>query len=52
MTKDHGLRSALQFLSGLGKNNNKQWFEANREQYEQAMNQFEVLVGQLIAGLG
>ncbi len=52
MTKDPGLRSALQFLSGLGKNNNKQWFEANREQYEQAMNQFEVLVGQLIAGLG
>jgi uncharacterized protein (TIGR02453 family) len=45
------LRPVLQFLSRLKKNNDKQWFEENRDQYEQSMGLFEQLVGRLIAGL-
>jgi uncharacterized protein (TIGR02453 family) len=46
---DFGL--ALRFLSKLKKNNNKAWFDANKDQYEASMAQFEVLVGRLIEGM-
>ncbi|MGA2762063.1 MAG: DUF2461 domain-containing protein [Spirochaetia bacterium] len=46
------LRPALQFLSRLSKNNTRDWFEQNREHYETAMEEFGILVGQLITGLG
>ncbi len=45
------LRSALQFLSRLKKNNDREWFQKNKDQYEQAMGQFEQLVARLIVGL-
>jgi uncharacterized protein (TIGR02453 family) len=46
------LEPVLRFLSQLKKNNNKQWFDANKAQYENAMAQFESLVAGLITGLG
>jgi uncharacterized protein (TIGR02453 family) len=52
MSENVELGSVLQFLSRLKKNNNREWFEANRSQYEDAMQQFGKLVGRLIAGLG
>ena len=41
----------MKFLAGLSKNNNKPWFEAHREQYEQSMALFETLVGRIITGM-
>ena len=46
------LRAALRFLSQLQENNNKPWFDKNREHYEQAAAQFEHLVAELIARIG
>ena len=51
MVEDLDLGTVLKFLTGLKKNNNKQWFDANRAAYEEAMAQFELLVGRLISGL-
>jgi uncharacterized protein (TIGR02453 family) len=51
MADNPDLGMVLKFLSGLKKNNNRQWFEANKAEYEKAMAQFETLVGRLIAGL-
>jgi uncharacterized protein (TIGR02453 family) len=51
MADDLDLAVALRFLSKLKKNNNKAWFDANKDQYEAAMAQFEVLVGRLIEGM-
>jgi len=45
------LSLVLQFLSRLKKNNNKSWFDENRDQYEKAMAQFEKLVGRLLKGM-
>lgn len=52
MTASLDLQPVLQFLSQLKSNNNKQWFDANKAQYENAMAQFETLVAELIMGLG
>ena len=50
---DHpDLKPVLDFLSGLQKNNNKPWFEEHRPAYENARDQFEAFVDQLIAGFG
>jgi uncharacterized protein (TIGR02453 family) len=43
------MKSVLAFLSNLEKNNNKQWFDANRARYEQARSEFEHFVQLLIA---
>jgi uncharacterized protein (TIGR02453 family) len=51
MADDLNLGPVLKFLAGLAKNNNKPWFEAHRDQYEESMGSFEVLVGRLIHGL-
>lgn len=51
MADSFDLRPVLQFLSRLKKNNNRDWFEKNKDQYENATAQFEVLIGRLIAGL-
>jgi uncharacterized protein (TIGR02453 family) len=43
------LQSAtVKFLKDLKKNNNKEWFEANRKQYEAAKKDFENLVQKII----
>lgn len=41
MTDTLDLRPALQFLSRLKKNNDREWFQKNKDQYEQAMARFE-----------
>ena len=51
MGEQDNLRLVLQFLSRLKKNNNKQWFEKNKEHYQEAMEQFESLIAQLITRL-
>jgi uncharacterized protein (TIGR02453 family) len=52
MADSPDLGLALRFLSKLKKNNNKPWFDANKEEYQEALAQFEQLVGRLIEGLG
>lgn len=39
----------LSFLRDLQKNNNRDWFNANRERYEKARADFEAFTGKLIA---
>ncbi len=41
-------RSTIKFLQGLKKNNNREWFEANRKQYEAAKNAFASFVQLII----
>jgi uncharacterized protein (TIGR02453 family) len=43
--------STLRFLTDLGKNNNRDWFDANRDKYEEAKNDFELFIEQLIQKL-
>ncbi len=40
--------SIIKFLSALKKNNNKQWFDTHRNQYELIKKEFRLFVGQLI----
>lgn len=44
-------RSTLKFLKDLRQNNNKPWFDEHKPQYQQAKDDFETLVQQLIDGL-
>ncbi|MCE3281325.1 MAG: hypothetical protein K0Q66_62, partial [Chitinophagaceae bacterium] len=41
-------RSTLQFLKDLSKNNNREWFEANRNRYESARQDFIGLADAII----
>jgi len=49
---DLDLSGALKFLGKLKKNNNKAWFDSNKDEYLESMSQFEMLVARLIDGLG
>ena len=40
--------STIQFLKQLEKNNNKEWFDANRKKYETAKAEFAIFVQQVI----
>lgn len=44
-------KSTLNFLQSLKKNNNREWFEKNRDKYEAAKKDFEEFVTRLIAQL-
>jgi uncharacterized protein (TIGR02453 family) len=44
--------STLSFITKLGKNNNKAWFDEHRTEYEAAKKDFETLVAGLHAELG
>lgn len=44
--------STLSYIKKLAKNNNKQWFDANRNQFEDAKNDFEKLVEKIIQTFG
>ena len=44
--------STLKFLKGVKKNNNKPWFEKNKNSYLAAKDDIEQLTGQLLNGLG
>lgn len=43
--------STLKFLKDLTKNNNKSWFDKNRDQYDAAKEDFLLMVAQLIKGI-
>ncbi len=42
------LKSTLHFLEGLKRNNNKTWFDLNREKYNSAKNNFDEIVSLLL----
>lgn len=44
--------STLAFLSRLRKNNNRDWFNNHKDEYESARQQWLLLTGALIAGIG
>ena len=52
MSPNSDLKPVLRFLTDLGKNNNRPWFEEHRPAYEQAKGLFEDFVDELILGLG
>lgn len=41
----------ISFLNTLQKNNNREWFNANKSFYEEAKNRFVSMVGQIIKGI-
>lgn len=45
------MESIFKFLSALKKNNNRDWFEAHKDQYLSAKADFEAYVDKLIAGI-
>ena len=45
------MQTTLKFLSALKKNNNREWFEANKEKYLAAKAETEMLLDKLIGGL-
>jgi uncharacterized protein (TIGR02453 family) len=52
MANEPDLGVVLRFLSKLKNHNNKPWFDANKDEYLDAMGQFERLVARIIEGLG
>jgi len=42
---------ALRFLSNLEQNNNREWFHANRKDYEQTKEEFEDLCQEILTGI-
>jgi uncharacterized protein (TIGR02453 family) len=44
--------NSLTFIRDLKQNNNRDWFHANRERYDEARNEFYVLVEDLVNELG
>jgi uncharacterized protein (TIGR02453 family) len=46
------LKVSLDFLRDLRSHNNREWFQANRDRYEQARAAFESLAAELIAHFG
>lgn len=45
------MKTTLKFLSALKNNNNRDWFEANKEQYTLSKTELEEIVGKLISGI-
>src|SRR5262245_38528952 len=45
------MQSTLKFLSTLKKNNNKEWFDKNKEKYLDAKAETEAMIDKLLAGL-
>lgn len=46
------MKKAFEFLSKLRKNNNREWFEAHRESYDNAREEVEILVEKIRLGIG
>lgn len=46
------MKQIFDFLSELKENNNREWFNANKESYKKALSTFEGVVGELIASIG
>jgi uncharacterized protein (TIGR02453 family) len=51
MTSDLDLRPVLAFVRSLRRNNNRDWFEAHRPEFQDARLRFEAYLSALIAGL-
>lgn len=45
------MRNSLSFIRDLKKNNNKEWFHANRPKYEEARREFTLFIESLISGI-
>jgi len=45
------MQNSLSFIHELGQNNNREWFHANRDRYEEARKEFRAFVERLIGGL-
>lgn len=45
------LQTVLDYLSALGQNNNRDWYHANKQQYQEAKRAFEELIGLLTVEL-
>ena len=45
-------RGILEYLTDLSRNNNREWYHANKERYKQVNAEFERFVGELIAFIG
>jgi len=45
------MENILRFLAELKQNNNREWFQANKDRYRQAKQEHEELVSHIIAGL-
>ena len=41
----------LNYLASLEQNNNRDWFHANKGEYQEAVGEFELLVGDLVMEL-
>ena len=52
MGESSDLQSVIHFLSQLKRNNNKLWFDSHRSDYQHAMEEFTLLVGELIEKVG
>jgi len=46
------MNKILQYLSDLGMNNNREWYQANKKQYQEANAEFERLIQNLIDSIG
>jgi uncharacterized protein (TIGR02453 family) len=46
------MKKSLSFLRDLKKNNNKEWFHANREQYDEARAEFLGFIERVVSGIG
>lgn len=46
------MKEVLAFLSELNRNNNKEWFDANKDRYKKLRAYFDDFTGKLIAGMG
>jgi len=46
------MNNMLEYLSALEFNNNREWYHANKEQFQKANAKFEQLVGELIISIG
>jgi uncharacterized protein (TIGR02453 family) len=45
------MRTTLDFISDLAQNNNRDWFNANKPRYEEALETFRGFAGELLAGI-
>jgi uncharacterized protein (TIGR02453 family) len=45
------MRTALDFISDLTQNNNRDWFNAHKKRYEEALGIFRGFAGELLAGI-
>ena len=49
--QEFDLQKVWDFLTDLSANNNKPWFDANKDRYQQALTEFRTFATELIAGL-